>query len=109
MKLDGDQITVSVAAARGPVATHAEVCICSVSRAVPISIARGENRGRDLTYYNVGRNVLKVGDRNGSAGSWTVPMENIAREGIDGAAVFVQDGSREKPGPMLGAAYTSIH
>jgi len=109
MKLDGDQITVSVAASRGPAATHGEVWICSVSRAVPISIARGENRGRDLTYYNVVRNVLKVGDWNGSAGSWTVPMENIAREGIDGAAVFVQDGSREKPGPMLGAAYTSIH
>jgi hypothetical protein len=23
--------------------------------------------------------------------------------------VYVQDGSRERPGPMLGAAYTSLH
>jgi hypothetical protein len=23
--------------------------------------------------------------------------------------VYVQDGSREKPGAMLGAAYTSLH
>jgi hypothetical protein len=23
--------------------------------------------------------------------------------------VYVQDGSRDRPGPMLGAAYTSLH
>jgi hypothetical protein len=110
MKLSDDKIMVSVAPSnRGPAATHGEIWICSVSKAVPIAIARGENRGRELTYYNVVRGVLKVGDWNGSAGSWTVPLENISREGIDGAAVFVQDGSRERPGPMLGAAYTSLH
>ena len=110
MKLSGKQITVSVAASnRPPVATHGEVWICSISKAVPISIGRGENRGREVTYYNVVRNVLKVGDWNGSAGSWTVPLENISHDGIDAAAVFVQDGSHDRPGPMLGAAYTALH
>jgi hypothetical protein len=110
MKLSGGHITVSVADSnKAPAALHGEVWICSISRAVPISIGRGENRGRELTYYNVVRNVLKVGDWNGTAGSWTVPLENISREGIDAAAVFVQDGSRDRPGPMLGAAYTSLH
>src|ERR1700744_5031910 len=109
MKLNGKQITVSVAASKAPVATHAEVWICSISKAIPISIGRGENRGREITYHNVVRNVLKVGDWNGSAGSWTVPLENVSREGIAAAAVFVQDGSRGRPGPMLGAAYTSLH
>ena len=110
IKLAGEQITVSVAAVnKGPVATHGEVWICSITRAVPIAIGRGENRGRELTYYNVVRNVVKVGDWNGSAGSWTVPLENISREGIDAAAVFIQDGGRERPGPMLGAAYTTLH
>ena len=108
MKLNGKQIAVSVAASKLPVATHGEVWICSISRAIPIAIARGENRGRELTYYNVVRNVLKVGDWNGSAGSWTVPLENLSREGVDGAAVFIQEGSRERPGPMLGAAYTAL-
>jgi hypothetical protein len=110
MKLSGGHITVSVAdASKAPAAMHGEVWICSISKAVPISIGRGENRGREMTYYNVVRNVLKVGDWNGTAGSWTVPLENISREGIDAAAVFVQDGSRDRPGPMLGAAYTSLH
>jgi len=109
MTLSGKQLNVSVAAAHAGAANHGEVWICAVSKAVPISIGRGENRGREITYHNVVRNILKVGDWNGSAGNWTVPLENISREGVDAAAVYVQDGSREKPGPMLGAAFTSLH
>ena len=110
MTLAGRQITVSVPASnKGPAALHGEIWICSISKAVPISIGRGENSGREITYHNVVRNLLKVADWNGDAGSWTVPLENISREGIDAAAVFIQDGSRDRPGPMLGAAYTSLH
>jgi hypothetical protein len=110
MTVAGKQITVSVAAStRGPALMHGEVWICSISKAVPISIGRGENRGREVTYHNVVRNLLKVGDWNGSSGSWTVPLENISREGVDAAVVYLQDGNRDKPGPMLGAAFTSLH
>ena len=108
MTLSGKQINVSVAASGKSPAEHGEVWICSISKAVPISIGRGENSGRQVTYYNVVRNLLKVGDWNGSSGSWTVPLENISREGVDAAVVYVQDGSHDKPGPMLGAAYTSL-
>jgi hypothetical protein len=55
------------------------------------------------------RNLVKLGDWNGSSGSWTVPLENVAHDGVDAAVAYVQDGSRDKPGPMLGAAYTSLH
>jgi hypothetical protein len=109
MSLSGKQINVSVAAGKAPAAAHGEVWICSISKAVPISIGRGENRGREITYHNVVRNLLKVGDWNGAPVSWTVPLENVIREGVDAAVVYVQDGSRDRPGPMLGAAYTSLH
>ena len=110
MAIDGHALTVSVASAGEHASRkHGEVWICSISRAVPIAIGRGENSGRELTYYNVVRNLLKVGDWNGAAGTWSVPLDNIAREDIDGAVAYVQDGSRERPGPMLGAAYTSLH
>jgi hypothetical protein len=110
MSVSGRQINVSVAASsKGPAARHGEVWICSVSKAVPIAIGRGENRGREVTYHNVVRNLLKVGDWNGTPGSWTVPLENISRDGVDAAVVYVQDGSRDDPGLMLGAAYTSLH
>jgi len=105
----GKQINVTVTApASGPVSNHGEVWICAVSQAVPIAIGRGENRGREITYHNVVRNWLKVGDWTGKTGSWSVPMENIAREGIDAAAVYVQGGTSDRPGPMLGAAYTVL-
>ncbi|MEA2831357.1 MAG: hypothetical protein QOF22_2105 [Bradyrhizobium sp.] len=110
MTLAGKQIHVSVAASsNAPAAVHGEVWICSVSKSVPIAIGRGENRGRQITYHNVVRNLLKVGDWNGSSGSWMVPLENISRDGVDAAVVYVQDGNRDKPGPMLGAAFTSLH
>ena len=109
MTLAGKQITISVAASsKGPEASRGEVWIGAVTKEVPISIGRGENRGREVTYYNVVRSLVKVGDWNGSAGSWTVPLENISRESVDAAVVYVQDGNRDKPGPMLGAAYTSL-
>jgi hypothetical protein len=80
-----------------------------VSKSVPITISRGENRGQQVTYHNVVRNMLKVGDWNGKAGNWTVPIENITRDGVDAAVVYVQDGSRDKPGAMLGAAFNSLN
>ena len=58
---------------------------------MPISIARGENRGREVTYHNVVRNVLKVGDWNGNPGSWSVPLENISSDGVDAAALEPRD------------------
>ncbi len=110
MTLAGKQISVSVAASSSASAeAHGEVWICSISKTVPISIGRGENSGRQVTYYNVVRNLLKIGDWNGSSGNWTVPLESISREGVDAAVVYVQDGNRDKPGAMLGAAYTSLH
>ena len=54
-----------------------EVWLCPVTKAVPVTIGRGENRGHKITYHNVVRRWLKLGDWNGRAGSWTVPLENI--------------------------------
>jgi hypothetical protein len=109
MSVSGKHMNVSVAAATdAPLANHGEVWICSVSKAVPINVGRGENRGRELTYYNVVRSWLKVGDWTGNAASWSVPLENISRDGVDAAVVYVQDGTRDKPGAMRGAAFTSL-
>jgi hypothetical protein len=109
MRVTGKEVKVSVAAAdKSAALSHGEVWICSVSRSVPIAIRRGENRGRELTYNNVVRSWLKVGDWNGSATNWTVPLENVSRDGVDAAVVYVQNGSRDKPGAMLGAAFTLL-
>jgi hypothetical protein len=109
MSLSGTQLTVSVAAGKEGAPAQGEVWLCSISKSVPISIGRGENRGREIVYHNVVRNLLKVGDWNGNPESWTLPLDSVMRDGIDAAAVLVQDGNRDKPGPMLGAAFTPLH
>lgn len=105
--ISNGKLNVSVPAAKHE-GEGGEIWVCAISRSVPIAIGRGENRGREVTYTNVVRNVLKVGDWNGKAGSWSVPLENLTRDGVDAAVVFVQDGNRDKPGPMKGAAYTAL-
>jgi hypothetical protein len=100
-------ITVSV-----PESTDAhsvgEVWICSVAKEMPVAIARGENRGKEIIYHNVVRNWLKVGDWSGRAATWSVPIENLNGQGVDGAVAYIQEGSRERPGAMLGATYSSL-
>jgi hypothetical protein len=108
IKLADRQLNVSIAAGNEH-ADHGEIWVCAISKSIPIRIGRGENRGREVTYHNVVRNWLKVGDWSGKAASWSVPLENIKSDGIDAAVVYVQDGNRDKPGPMLGAAYMPLH
>jgi hypothetical protein len=102
------QLNVSVTAAPSSL-SHGEIWVWSIARAIPIAIGRGENHGREITYHNVVRNWLKVGDWTGKPGNWSVPIENVMRDGVDGAIVYIQDGDRDKPGAMLGAAYTALH
>jgi hypothetical protein len=101
------QITVALPESSSAASTG-EVWICSVANSVPIAIGRGENRGKEVTYHNVVRNWLKVGDWSGKAATWTVPIENLNSQGVDGAVVYVQEGSRERPGAMLGATYSAL-
>jgi hypothetical protein len=79
------------------------------SRAVPVEIGKGENRGRTVIYANVVRRWAKLGDWNGAARTFTVPASEVSTAGADGVAVLVQAGTIEQPGPMLGAAVASLH
>ena len=101
------QITVSLPESSAANSTG-EVWICSVAKEVPIAVARGENRGKEITYHNVVRNWLKVGDWTGKAATWTVPIENLNSQGVDGAIAYVQEGSRDGRARMLGATYSAL-
>jgi hypothetical protein len=83
-----------------------EVWLCPLSSVVAVAIGRGENHGRTVTYHNVVRSWRKLGNFDGSDTSWTIPLAQIEKDDIDGAAVLVQEGTREKPGLILGAAST---
>jgi hypothetical protein len=75
---------------------------------VPVDIGHGENHGRTVTYHNVVRRWLKLGDFAGVDAAWSVPLAEILDDNVDGAVAMVQQGSHDKPGIMLGAAYAPV-
>jgi hypothetical protein len=102
MSIGGASLSVKVAAAKQHAA--GEVWLCPLARSVPVEIGRGENRGRTVTYHNVVRRWLKLGDFAGNDQTWSVPIADIMSGDIDAAVVLVQQGSRDKPGIIFGAA-----
>jgi len=88
--------------------TSGEVWLCPLTRAVTVAIGRGENHGHTITYHNVVRRWLKLGDWAGKEQSFSVPLSDMKAADIDGAAVMVQEGTKERPGIILGAAFTSV-
>jgi len=85
-----------------------EVWLCPLARSVLVEIGRGENHGRTITYHNVVRRWLKLGDFAGADSAWSVPISDIVTDDVDAAAVMIQQGTHDKPGIVLGAAFAPI-
>jgi hypothetical protein len=106
------KVTVNVPAASGA-AQHGEIWLCPVTAKTPVMISRGENSGKTLTYTNVVRRWVKLGEWNGKAASFSVPVADLPKgdytlSDIDRVDVIVQAGAADKPGLMLGAATTTL-
>jgi hypothetical protein len=87
----------------------AEVWLCGLLKAATVAIGRGENRGKTITYHNVARHWVKLGNWSGQGETWNVPLQEFGDEGIDEAAVVVQAGTIDKPSAVYGAALSTIH
>ncbi len=117
-------LPVKLSVAEGKVTVHVpaaenehrsgEVWLFPVTSKAQVKIGRGENRGRTLSYYNVVRRWMKLGDWSGKAADFDVPLNKLpgadfSLQDIDHVAVIVQSGPATKPGLMLGAATASLH
>jgi hypothetical protein len=108
IKVADGRLTVDAAAGKAP-HEHAEVWLCPVASATPVTIGRGENHGRTITYHNAVRRWIRLGEWNGTAASWSVSLKDVKNDGADRVAVLVQAGGAGRPGgPMLGAAMASL-
>jgi hypothetical protein len=113
MSVADGTVTVNVPAATGN-NNSGEVWLCPITGKAEVAIGRGENRGHTLNYYNVVRRWVKLGDWNGQAQTYTLPVSKIADadfslKDVDHVAVVVQSGAANKPGLMLGAATANLH
>ena len=110
MTVADGKVTVNVPAAHDE-HRSGEVWLCPISKKVAVQIGRGENHNRTLTYHNVVRRWIKLGDWNGQAQTFSFPVNDIPNgdyslKDIDQLDVVVQNGVAAKPGRMLGTAST---
>jgi hypothetical protein len=107
------KVVVSIPAANGEHGI-AGIWLCPITGKVQVAIERGENRGHTLAYTNVVRRWVKLGEWNGKAETFSMPVASLpnadfSAQDIDRVAVIVQSGPDAKPGLMLGAAVANLH
>ncbi len=113
MTVADGKVTVQVPAASDS-HTSGEVWLCPITDKTSVAVGRGENSGHTLNYYNVVRRWVKLGDWNGQAQTFTLPVSQVANgsfslSDVDHLAVIVQSGVAAEPGVMLGAATATLH
>ena len=102
IRLADDMFEVHVG--EGPPGQRATVWIGAVEPSVTVSVLRGENGGRRLSYTNVVRVLQPIGVWRGEAMSFELPADKIDRRSGTSAVVIVQAEVDGHPGEILGAA-----
>ena len=104
VSVTAEQISISVPAAKET--SNGEIWLCPITKAAEVAIGRGENSGQTVTYHNVVRSWVKLGEWTGVARTFKLPRQDVGS--ADAVAVLVQSGSKEAPGNMLGATIASL-
>ncbi len=69
-----------------------------------VAVERGENRGKNLTYSNIVRDIELVGMMEPDGLKMMLPLKEISRKGYDSCALILQQTSKHgTPGPIVGA------
>jgi hypothetical protein len=109
MSVANGKVTVTLPASEN-VHAKAEVWLCPVASKIPVDVQHGENGGHTLTYYDVVRRWVKLGEWSGKAQTFSLPVSDVRKgeNDIDRIAVLVQSEPDDKPGVMLGAAAANL-
>lgn len=100
----GGSVIITTGKANMPVA-DAHVVLVYFHPATRVDIARGENSGRQFTFRNAVAGFHTAGMWHGAPARYELPMSEIAKRGVGGCAVLVQERtSGGLPGAILGAA-----
>jgi hypothetical protein len=96
---DRGQIRIAVSGTAGA----GSVWVLPIARQRQVAIQRGENRGRDVTYVNVVRSMMRVGDWRGEAMTLDVPLSLVQMPDADTYVVLIHSDVG-KVGRVIGAA-----
>jgi hypothetical protein len=106
MSVAGDKVIVNVPAAKDEQG-QGEIWLCPMTKSVSVAIGRGENYGRTVTYNNVVRRWMKIGEWSGKAATFDLQLKDLHPD-VDSVAVVVQSGVAAAPKQMLGAAQVAL-
>jgi hypothetical protein len=81
-----------------------EAWLLPVAKLREVAIGRGENKNRTVSYANVVRGLVKLGDWSGRTARFEVPLDQAKPSEADGYVVLLQAVDDGKPGAILGAA-----
>ncbi len=100
---DGQTLTISTGAVAKEVGRGTcTVWLAMVQKHGVVPIRRGENGGRELSYYNIVRRLTPIGMWEGQAHKFEVAEGAVDVPETGGYAVLVQRGTN---GPIIGAAW----
>lgn len=102
MRADGDTLVIDIGAAPENSHTRAATVWLAIAKEVEkVSVTRGENRGRELSYSHPVRELSPIGMWKGEAMTLKLPLKDLKTMGGDCLIALVQV---ENAGPILGAA-----
>ena len=102
MRADGDTLIVDVGAAPENSDRRAGTVWLAIAKEVEtVEVARGENRGRDLSYHHPVRELSPIGMWHGDPITLRLPLKDLKTMGGDCLFALLQV---EDSGPILGAA-----
>ena len=85
----------------------AGVWLMRVVKSRTVSIGRGENKGREITYTNVVRSMVRMGHWTGAPARFEMPLPEARADDADGYVVIVQKSWGDVLGPILAAGKSS--
>ncbi|MDA7946494.1 MAG: DUF1223 domain-containing protein [Hyphomicrobiaceae bacterium] len=101
LRTEGDSLVITVGAApQGARVKPATVWLALVKKAETVKIARGENRGRTITYHKVVRDMTPIGQWTGKRVVIKLPKHHLQNRDADGCTVLLQ---QDTAGPVLAA------
>ncbi len=97
----GKLIVEAAAASTGAPAKDATLWLAVIATSIEVPIARGENQGKTVTYYNVVREIMPIGTWSGKTLTVRLERSSFMQPGTERCAVLLQQGHA---GPIIGAA-----
>lgn len=99
--IEGDVVVIEQGIApAGQKPGKGTLLFAGVQKTAQVSIGRGENEGRKVTYFNVVRELKTLGDWNGDAKTLRLSKNDLMKPGYDFCAVLMQQGTA---GPIVAA------